>query len=483
MKKDRLMQIDVSVVVPIYNVEKYLETCLESIVAQTLKTYEVILVNDGSTDNSIDIAKKYVEKYDNFILINQDNKGLSGARNTGLRHAKGKYVYFCDSDDYIESKLLEICYEQCETNNLEVVLFNFHEFYDGILECNFSKRNVEISSYINSEKVMDGKFFFKTMILKCGLSNVIWRQFYNRSFLQKNNFEFVEGILHEDMEFTPRILMNVERIKFINKKLYYWRRRSNSITTATVDYKVINSLKYILDNNFILMKKNISIDKELDLSFKKYLHNIMAFILYKIELMNCSSVDKKNITTSLVKEFIESYMNIIGNSLSFSDYISIQNYIEFIIINCNGDLCAIKEILIKNMKIEIDNNIIKDLNRYIIEYRNALLRKLPLDKDKNMIGIYGVGDHTYRLIRDYERYIGKIKAQIFFIDTCKGTNKEQHFDRPIINLYDINNFKLDAIILSSLTFEDEIYNNLKNVLIKNVPIFRFYENEWRCVLR
>ena len=105
--------INVSIVIPVYNVEKYLKQCLESVVNQTLDKIEVICINDGSTDNSLNILKEYEKKYNNIIIIDQENKGPGFARNIGMKRASGKYIYFLDSDDYIELNAMEICFKEC----------------------------------------------------------------------------------------------------------------------------------------------------------------------------------------------------------------------------------------------------------------------------------------------------------------------------------------------------------------------------------
>lgn len=106
--------IKVSIVIPVYNVESYLEECMESVINQSLDDIEIICINDGSTDSSLKILERYESKYNNIIVINQENKGLSASRNIGIRKARGKYIYFLDSDDFINIKSMEKCYKVCE---------------------------------------------------------------------------------------------------------------------------------------------------------------------------------------------------------------------------------------------------------------------------------------------------------------------------------------------------------------------------------
>ena len=114
----------ISLIIPVYNVQEYIEKALQSVVNQTFKDFEVIIVNDGSKDQSVEIVKKFIRKYDNFRLINQENQGLSGARNTGLKEAKGEYIAFIDSDDFIENNFLEELYNLAVDNDADISYCN-----------------------------------------------------------------------------------------------------------------------------------------------------------------------------------------------------------------------------------------------------------------------------------------------------------------------------------------------------------------------
>lgn len=140
------MDIKVSVIRPVYNVENYLEEYLNSAVNQTLKEIEIIAINDGSTDCSLEILNKYKSKYKNFSIINQENRGLSGARNSGLRVSKGKYVYFLDSDDYINKDAMEICYKEAEKDKLDIVTFDEVHFMITLIKVECLKIMIDLIS-------------------------------------------------------------------------------------------------------------------------------------------------------------------------------------------------------------------------------------------------------------------------------------------------------------------------------------------------
>lgn len=215
----------VSVIVPVYNVEAYLLDCLYSIFAQNYAAIEVIAINDGSTDTSLEILKNYAAKDSRLKIITQENKGLSGARNTGLEHAIGDYILFVDSDDYVSHELIECCLKAFETHKTEMVIFNHAEFKDGSNDHREELKNID-SGFIESTQ-----FLKQTGKLPTLTWNPVWLYAYKRSFLEKNALKFHEGILHEDILFTPMALANAESLVVLSNVLYFYRQRKGSITT------------------------------------------------------------------------------------------------------------------------------------------------------------------------------------------------------------------------------------------------------------
>ncbi|WP_294064325.1 glycosyltransferase [uncultured Fusobacterium sp.] len=227
-------KIKVSVIIPVYNVEDYIEKCLESVVNQTLKEIEIIVVNDGTKDNSI----KKIEKYfsDSRIkIINKQNGGLSSARNAGLEIAKGEYISFIDSDDFIEEKMLEELYNESE--NADIVFSN----------------NLNYNMLDNKLSKEEREFFFDKMSNKgsyiCMYSSaVVWNKIYKRDFLEKNNLRFIEGIIHEDDIFTIKSHFLAEKVKYVKKFHYYYRiNRKDSIMNNKVKNKHLENYKVIYE--------------------------------------------------------------------------------------------------------------------------------------------------------------------------------------------------------------------------------------------
>lgn len=220
----------VSVIIPIYNVEKYLGACLESVVLQSFDDYEVICVNDASTDNSIEILKRYMESYDRIRLVeHEENRGLSAARNTGLREAKGKYIFFLDSDDMIVNNALEELFVCAEKNRTDIVYFNMSTVWEEETKKPVVYREPQYKEY---NGVYTGTEMFELFTEDRTYKIEAWRQFYRKEFLIENNLWFYEGILHEDNLFSFLCAMKACRVMNINKNYYVHRIHENSIMTT-----------------------------------------------------------------------------------------------------------------------------------------------------------------------------------------------------------------------------------------------------------
>lgn len=239
--------MELSIIVPIYNVELYLEECLKSLYKIKDLRYEVILVNDGSKDESWRIIEKFKERYpEKTVVINKENGGLSSARNAGLKVAKGKYVSFIDSDDFIDTVEFEKFVVEGIKSRVDIVVGNMRYYLPGkIGEPLFrSKRVKELG-------IVDGIEFFWSVFQapKCYREEVV-DDIYKRSFLIKNNLFFNEEIVHEDSEFTTLAYLKAKKIKYIDKAFYFYRQREGSIMNK-VSEKSMSSLEKICERLFI----------------------------------------------------------------------------------------------------------------------------------------------------------------------------------------------------------------------------------------
>lgn len=283
-------KLDLSIIIPAYNVEQYIEECVESVLQQDLDNYEIIIVNDGSTDKTNEILEKY-KNITNIKIINQENKGLSGARNIGLKNCIGKYILFLDSDDFVEKNSIKKILNEIQHNDLEVLAFNFWIYYNK-------------DKYILEKRLINKKSFSGEKYLKLNLVTknypMSWLNIYNKEFLLKNKLFFKEGILHEDLEFNIRLLIRVKKMSFINVPVIYYRQREGSITKKKLNrrYSYFEILK-----TYLKEIKNIN-DKELI----QLLYDYMAYISKNIIIESIKDRDltflnqNKKILNKILKE-------------------------------------------------------------------------------------------------------------------------------------------------------------------------------------
>ena len=208
-----------SIVVPVYNVEKYLEQCLESLKAQSFQDYEVLCINDGSTDNSRRILAEWEECFPQMKVIDRENGGLSAARNTGLKASMGEYVVFVDSDDWVEPTMLSRLAD--EVKGEDMVCF----------ACR--RTDNEKSDVLEAEQGGGWDYFNRHALEHREVAFVcVWQRCYRHRFLLENDLWFREGVLHEDNQFTPRACLKAQKIKVIPDVLYNYRVRPGSIMTT-----------------------------------------------------------------------------------------------------------------------------------------------------------------------------------------------------------------------------------------------------------
>lgn len=229
-----------SIIIPVYNVEQYIARCLDSCLSQDIPAdeYEIIVVNDGTPDNSMAIVKNYCHKYNNIRVVNRENGGLSAARNTGLEVAQGEYVWFVDSDDRIAIHSIKDLLSYAEINNLDVLCMGLNlEYPDGRIV----KRPIACE---DKRRIYDGKDF----IVKVGMPHSACVAFWEREFLLSSGLMFYEGITHEDFEYITRAYSLAERIGVIDTYIYYYYQREGSIMKSKNDARRCRDFMKIADS-------------------------------------------------------------------------------------------------------------------------------------------------------------------------------------------------------------------------------------------
>lgn len=205
----------ISVIVPFYNVEGYIEKCLETLVNQTFQDIEIILVNDGSKDRSEEIAKKFANRYESKIVyLEKENGGLSSARNFGLAHARGEYVAFVDSDDYIEKNMYEKMYNLIIKERSDMV------------ECDF------YWEYPNKKKIDTGKLYNNKNQMLENVRVVAWNKLIKKEIIDKHGIEFPNGYQYEDVEFTYKLIPYIQKVSFLKEPMVHYIQRTKSISNS-----------------------------------------------------------------------------------------------------------------------------------------------------------------------------------------------------------------------------------------------------------
>ncbi len=407
---------EVSIIIPVYNVEKYLRECLESVLQQKSIDIEVICVEDASKDKSLQILKE-LEGQDSRVRIvcNSDNRGLSYARNRGLQEATGKYIMFVDSDDMLKENAIAELYNVMLTHNVDGILFDMETQLEGESAKEKWKNLKTPPDYCTENQLMSGKELFVQFYQGNNWKIEAWRYFWRREFLVNNNLKFYDGLVHEDNLFSFCCLMKAERMIYINKKYYVYRRRDNSLMT-TLTYRHIESL-FLIFNEIYNQWKRQEASQKLDLAVEKYLDGI--------------------------------YMGFQKKKKYFSEYqpLSIGNV---------ADRYMFQKLFGVN-----DNKMRK--------YAFLGKEKLTKLKDAEKIFVYGAGTAGIETIELLEE--NKLTADAVLV-TNKDINMEQVSGYDICNADEALEKNKNAVVIVAVTkrFQNEIVEKLNMLGVKNIML-------------
>lgn len=313
----------ISIIVPVYNTEKYLEQCLESLINQTFREIEIIVVNDGSQDSSIEILNKYKEKDNRIVVLDLDNQGPSGARNSGLEETKGEFVMFVDSDDWIDLNTCEKVYHEAKLNSADTVLFS----YKG----ESSTGSVEKHLFSCEKKIFDEEEVYNELF--CGVIGLtseklkkpekldilvsVWAKLYKTELIKDNNISYIDLKLvpSECQLFNLEYLKHSKRAVYVNECLYHYRR--NNFTSFTKGYRedLFKKWLYWIDYVKKYLDENFEKEKAYDAYYSR--------ICFSIIPLSGNSLKRKN----LIKTYQE-LKKILYNENYKSAYINL-NYSYF----------------------------------------------------------------------------------------------------------------------------------------------------------
>lgn len=230
----------VSVIIPVYNVEKYLRECLDSVLAQTYKDLEVILVDDGSSDNSGAICDEYAERDSRFRVIHKKNGGQATARNIGVSVSHGKYIYYLDSDDYLSSDAIEKLVRCADETDADIIAFDAVSFSED--DVDWCDNLIHTSRY----PLAPGKIMMCNMLENHEFYAGVPLHFFKSDFLKREKLFFVDRLIYEDLLYLTYAFLKAEKTALLNEKLYYRRLRSGSTTTSAPKKKNVKCYCYVL---------------------------------------------------------------------------------------------------------------------------------------------------------------------------------------------------------------------------------------------
>lgn len=309
----------VSIIVPIYKVENYLKKCIDSIISQTYKNIEILLIDDGSPDDCGAICDEYAKKDKRIKVIHKKNGGLSDARNYGIEASRGDYIMFIDSDDYISKNMCKILLKNALENNADIVTCNFKEIYlNNIEKVNKQSQRERINVVSNIEAIY--KYFIKNDLDM----NVVWNKIYKRNlFFGENKIRFPVGKLHEDDYIVCKLYYYANKIVIINDVLYYYIRRFDSITGNFSEKNILDTIDARIEYY------NFANNKEIKLKYMVQAHGI-DYYKYCLSFELSEKINEK--IANFRKCILKNKKNIFKNP-----YINWKKYIKFILICINAN--------------------------------------------------------------------------------------------------------------------------------------------------
>ena len=289
--------IDISVIVPVYNVEDYLSECVDSLINQHDIHLEILLIDDGSTDRSGVIADQYAQQNSCIQVIHQENGGLSAARNTGLELAQGEYIAFVDSDDWIREGSLKLLYNTASKHQADVMMGNLQYYHqDG---SNKNPFNAVPEKLLHT--LLSGKEGFSELIKSGAYTPMVWNYIYRLDYIKHLQIRFEEGIIHEDELWTSLVLCQASRMVISDVEFYYYRQRDGSITNVSNSIKRLNSLLCVANR---LMEFSIQFNFTDDGAWKNWLY-VNIFRVYSNAFSRLSKI--KNTSYQLPEHQLARY--------------------------------------------------------------------------------------------------------------------------------------------------------------------------------
>jgi glycosyltransferase involved in cell wall biosynthesis len=442
--------IKITIIVPVYNVEKYVERCLKSITRQMDDEIELIIIDDGSTDDSYEICKTCIPQNLNIKLLRQQNCGLSETRNRGLQMANGDYIMFVDSDDELEGSSLAVLKKNIQEKPKVDVFYFDAEVVDEIAD-GVKRNNYDRAKKIPNNVIMDNITYFKnyyvdTMIVSACLCLI------KKEVLISNQILFDAGRLYEDNYFSFKALLSSSYVCYLQDHLYVRRYRENSITTKSVSSKNIEDMvfvvrRYLGERERVLRKKDFPlVNAYLTLIFRSYL---------SCEYMALREERQSECVGNLANEIYDMLKHLPVTYRGLSYYLIVEQ-------------------IMKRKSRDLEDIYTEDDRTALMrqEYL-AIFEKIRTYRNKK-IGIYGKGKHTDIFLWEYEHFMNEKLQNFVYIDSYADDSVDEQ-GKEIINISNLES-KVDMILISSYCYRLEMLEMCRKYA-PNVPVFDFYATE------
>lgn len=349
-----------SIVLPVFNVEKYLERCIKSILEGTYKDLELVIVNDGTKDDSENIIIRYLEKYNNITYIVKENGGLSHARNVGYTYAKGEYIAFFDSDDYIKKDMYEKLMAKAKDYNYDIVVCDLYMEYEQ------TGKKIYVSSNVEKEYKDVEEDNNEINIRKEIMENIyiaVHNKIYKKELIEKtfeNGMPFVNGMYYEDIVYTYSILQNTRSISFVKEPLYYYVQRTSSISNNYDKklYDIITSVEMLIEN---------AVENNRFEDYKEILEYIGIRYMYGTFMKRIAKTKNKKI-------YLEGYNRVIQEDKKIYEKYGIlgKNKKKNSILNNCKEYSECKE---KSLRLKLKNLILKNMDKKLFANILFILEK------------------------------------------------------------------------------------------------------------
>lgn len=447
----------VSVVVPIYNVKEYVRDCLNSILNQTRDFKEIIVVNDGSTDGSEILCREYQKAHPEIILIEQENRGLSEARNSGMQRASGDYIVFVDADDWVSERMCETITDVIEEHDVDVLYYAS----DIVKETPVKISSESYARDLETANVVMNGFDSLKKLFPVYYQMSACMAAYRRAFLEGAGIDFIKDILYEDRFFSLRVITEAEKVVYITDKLYIRRFRASSIIMSPASCKKVRDVMYGHQREWEYIRNSEKWKKEKELT--QYFALCGAIMAYQEDVSSEELQDQR-------EEYLTAFFR------EWLDYFAVDQMGE-------NELCELL-LMVKRAEKSQRQELTDMFERHggIWHYqgliRNILwkkskikLSKLPFG-EKKLIGIYGAGAHTDSIFRLYREIIGPITAKLYLI-VSNASDINFNSGIEMKSLDEITDCG-DVYLLSSKIYQEEMYQNLRRRSVPKEKICRLY---------